>query len=238
MGVGGTDTARGIRFQHAQAVAACLDVLESKDAEVFRVEGADDVIDFETCAAGGARLRVCQAKTRKEPYSWEPGPLVAIIKRWQTLSQAGDAQFAFLTDGSIGPEVAESLQPALRRSRKEELTDADRKYLTSKGLDPDEPLAQRRHRKPQPDADVTLDPVTVRLLRLLEMGAARRRRARGRARQHVVPDRVDAVRPRRHRDRTITRKELSELVGVPLDVIERAQQWTSATEGPTRSPPR
>jgi hypothetical protein len=68
MGVGGTDTARGISFQHAQAVAACLDVLESADANILRVEGADDVIDFELCADGGVRLRVCQAKTRKEPY--------------------------------------------------------------------------------------------------------------------------------------------------------------------------
>src|SRR3954452_9141019 len=112
MGVGGADTARGISFQHAQAVAACLDVLESEDAAELRVEGSDDVIDFEVVASDGRRLRVCQAKTRKEPYRWEPAPLVDIIKRWQSLGQADDAEFEFLTDGSIGPEVADSLRPA------------------------------------------------------------------------------------------------------------------------------
>ncbi len=232
MGVGGTDTARGVSFQHAQAVAACLDVLESKDAELLRVEGADDVIDFEMCASGGARLRVCQAKTLKEPYRWQPGPLVTIIKRWQALTDADHTQFEFLTDGSIGPEVAESLQPALRRSRKAELTGADRAYLTSKGLDPADPLLARvAIESRQPDADVTLDRVALRLLRLLEMGALLADTARAEALVNalfrIVSTRSGAA---NLDDRSITRQELAELIDVPLDVIDHAQQWDVATE--------
>ncbi len=231
MGVGGTDTARGISFQHAQAVAACLDVLESQYAKVLRVEGADDVIDFEMCSDDGERLRVCQAKTRKEPYRWEPGPLVAIIKRWQALDKADDARFEFLTDGSVGPEVADSLLPALRRARKE-LTEVDRKYLKSKDLDPDAPLLKRiAIESRQPDADVTLDRVTFRLLRLLEMGAQPADTARA---EGLVNTLFRTVSTRSGLDdaddRTITRAELSELIGVPLDVIDRAQRWTAETE--------
>ncbi len=232
MGVGGTDTARGISFQHAQAVAACLEVLESKDAELLRVEGADDVIDFEVCASSGARLRVCQAKTRKEPHSWGPAPLVDIIKRWQALNDADDARFAFLTDGSIGPEIADKLQPALRRSRRGELTATDRKYLSSKGLDPDDELLARvAIQSRQPDADVTLDNVTLRLLRLLDMGAQPADVPRAEA---LVNTLFRTVSTRSGRDdiadRTFTRQELSDLVGVALEVIDHAQLWTAATE--------
>ena len=58
MPAGGPPNARGIAFQHAQAVAACVDALESADVEFVRVEGVEDIIDFEICAAGSAAPRL------------------------------------------------------------------------------------------------------------------------------------------------------------------------------------
>jgi hypothetical protein len=227
VGVGGADTARGIAFQHAQAVAACIEALESAEVAYVRFEGADDIVDFEVCAEGGRRLRVCQAKTRKEPYVWGPADIVATIKRWQELADAEDAQFEFLTDGSAGREIAEKLQPALRRARKRNLTDADRTYLASKGLDPgDDLLTRAAVESRQPDADALLDRVSLRVVRLLEMGLTDATTARSESLVNelfrLVSLRAGKTEPD---ERVITRAELSGLVGVALDVIDNTRGW-------------
>ena len=232
MGVGGAETARGIAFQHAQAVAGCVDALESADVEFVRVEGVEDIIDFELCAVSGQRLRVCQAKTRKEPYVWAPGDIVTTIKRWQDLSDASDPQFEFLTDGSAGPELTEKLQPALRRARTGGLTDADRSYLASKGLDATEPLLARvAVESRQPDADVLLDRVAFRIMRLLEIGLGDSSTSRAEALVNelfrLVSVRAGKTDPD---ERVITRVELSSLVGVGLDVIDSTRDWDNAVE--------
>ena len=173
MTVGGTTTSRGIAFQHAQAVFACVEALESAEIAFLRVEGVEDIVDFELCRADRTRLRVCQAKTRQEPYTWTPGEIVGTIVRWKELLDAEDARFEFLTDGSAGPELADKLQPALRRARKGALTDDDCAYLRSKGLVPDDPLLARiAIESRQPDADALLDRASLRVLRLLEIGSS------------------------------------------------------------------
>lgn len=232
MGVGGTDTARGIAFQHAQAVAACIDALESPDVELLRVEGADDIVDFELCGASGRRLRVCQAKTRKEPYVWAPADITATIKRWQALANADDSRFEFLTDGSAGPELTNKLQPALRRARRGQLTDPDKQYLESKGLAPEHPaLARVAIESRQPNADVLLDRVSLRLLRLLEIGMGEVSTARAdtlvNALFRLVSLRAGNDNPD---ERAITRDELSDLVGIALDVIDSTRSWDAAAE--------
>ena len=207
-------------------------MLESAEACELRAEGADDIVDFEVVGSASQRLRVCQAKTRKEPYQWTPAPLVEVIKRWQVLDNATAARFEFLTDGSVGQEVAERFQPALRRARKGELTDDDRAYLAGKGLDAEsEVLGRVAIESRQPDADVTLDRVVVRLMRLLELGAqpadTQQAEALVNALFRLVSTRSGLPTAE---ERVVTRKELSGVVGVPLKVIDRAARWTTETE--------
>jgi hypothetical protein len=228
VGVGGPDTARGISFQSAQAVAACLYALESPEVEMLRVEGVDDVVDFELCGAAGRRLRVCQAKTRKEPYVWAPADVVAIIERWQELDNADDAQFEFLTDGSAGPELADRFQPALRRARMGQLTNADHEFLASKGLSGVDAsvLARVVIESRQPDADAVLDRVSLRLLRLLELGAGDSSTAHAEALVNALFRLVSLKAGNDDPDaRVITRLELSDLVAIPLAVIDGAHAW-------------
>jgi hypothetical protein len=65
--VAGFDTIRGIGFQQASALDGAVDLVLDPEAALLRVEGAEDVVDYETVAADGRRLRVRQAKTRQEP---------------------------------------------------------------------------------------------------------------------------------------------------------------------------
>jgi hypothetical protein len=227
MPAGGADTSRGIAFQHAQAVAACVEALEAAEVEFILVEGVEDIVDFEVCSADGRRLRVCQAKTRKEPYTWAPGDIVTTIGRWKAVPNADDARLEFLTDGSAGPELADELLPALQRARTSSLSDEDRTYLGSKGLDPEDPLLARvAVESRQPEADVVLDRVALRILRLLEIGGSQASTSRAEA---LVNELFRIVSVRAGKDeadeRVITRDELSKLVGVPLETIDATRPW-------------
>jgi hypothetical protein len=224
---GGTATSRGIAFQHAEAVLACVDALENGDVELLRVEGSDDIVDFELCGPDGLRLRVCQAKTRVEPYTWAPGEIVATIKRWQALADSDRAEFQFLTDGSAGKELVDDLLPALRRVREGALTAVDKAYLKKKDLDPADPvLARVAIESRQPDADALLDRVELRMIRLLAMGDtdATLERAGALVNQlyRLVSMRSGAPDVE---NRTITRTELADMIGVPLDVIDSSRLW-------------
>ena len=63
----GVDTIRGIGFQQACAIGDAVDLVIDPGAARLRVEGVEDVVDYETFAADGQRLRVRQAKTRQAP---------------------------------------------------------------------------------------------------------------------------------------------------------------------------
>jgi hypothetical protein len=227
MPVGGAPTSRGIAFQNAQAVVACVQILESAEFASLTVEGVEDIVDFELLNADGVRLRVCQAKTRQDPYTWAPADIVEMIGRWTALNNAEEAEFAFVTDGSAGPELAGRLQPALRRAQRDALTDDDREYLLSKGLDSaDGILARVTIESEQPSADALLDRAADRLLRLLEIGAIGASAERA---NELINElfRLVSVRAGNEKadGRSITRAELSTVIGVPLDVIDNTRPW-------------
>jgi hypothetical protein len=100
--VAGFDTIRGIGFQQACALDDAVDLVLNPEAALLRVEGAEDVVDYETVAADGRRLRVRQAKTRQEPGTWSAGELAPILRAWAELGDADGAEFAFVTDGQLG----------------------------------------------------------------------------------------------------------------------------------------
>lgn len=81
--MGGVDTARGMGFQTACAILQLIRTTEEyPEAEIFRVEGADEAIDFEVRDAQGRPLLLAQAKTRVEPGSWSGPELVRLARRW------------------------------------------------------------------------------------------------------------------------------------------------------------
>jgi len=67
----GSDTFRGCSFQAAFCVSLGLEVLQGA-AEVLVVEGDEDIVDASLEDASGAAQRIIQAKTKAEPYSWQP----------------------------------------------------------------------------------------------------------------------------------------------------------------------
>jgi hypothetical protein len=67
----GSDTFRGCSFQAAFCVSLGLEVLQGA-AEVLVVEGDEDIVDASLEDASGAARRIVQAKTKAEPYSWQP----------------------------------------------------------------------------------------------------------------------------------------------------------------------
>jgi len=100
--VAGVDTIRGIGFQQACAIGDAVDLVIDPGAARLRVEGVEDVVDYETFAADGQRLRVRQAKTRQAPGTWSAGEIAAILDLWVKLDGAENAEFAFVTDGQLG----------------------------------------------------------------------------------------------------------------------------------------
>jgi hypothetical protein len=109
----GTDTIQGIAWQQAATLLRCIDVVEDPQLGALRIEGVDDVIDFETLGADGRLIAARQAKTRVEPYTWGKEELLKVIRRWLDLPAGNDASFEFLTDGSLGPsgvKVRDALQ--------------------------------------------------------------------------------------------------------------------------------
>lgn len=69
-----------------QTACAILQLIRTADqypeAETFRVEGADEAIDFEVRDAQGRPLLLAQAKTRVEPRTWSGPELVRLARRW------------------------------------------------------------------------------------------------------------------------------------------------------------
>ena len=84
-----------------------------------------------------------QAKTKAQPYRWTPKELTDPIVAWLGSTPGDSERFEFVTDGTLGPEVVDDLEPSLRRAADDALTEADRTYLTGKGIDPNEPAAGR-----------------------------------------------------------------------------------------------
>ena len=83
---------------------------------MVRIEGADDVIDYEVLDRDGRRLAVRQAKTRASG-TWGAAELARILCAWGELEDADAAQFAFVTDGRLGTSGTQ-LQDLIFRMRR------------------------------------------------------------------------------------------------------------------------
>jgi len=101
--VPGSDTYRGIGYQHAQAILTALDVLGDLSLGSMRVEGVADVVDIEVFAADGSLRAAKQVKVRAEEYTWGRAELIEVLRRWAVLPDAAHASFEFVTDGRLGP---------------------------------------------------------------------------------------------------------------------------------------
>jgi len=108
----GTDTVRGITFQHCHAILIALDVAADPGLISMRVEGQHDIVDIEVHAAVGSpeqpTERVCRAvqvKSRSARYGWSRSELVQILKRWVEQDDTGSAVFELLTNGKLGPST-------------------------------------------------------------------------------------------------------------------------------------
>jgi hypothetical protein len=218
----GPGATRGFTFQFAWAVASSLAVLEG-EGETLVVEGAEDVVDVQILGRDDRRLRVSQAKTRQEPYTWNPAALVDVIAAWMHLAEDGEARSEFVTDGSLGPSVVANLVPALRRASEGQLTEDDRAWLRERDLDPDASILGRvTVRSRQPSADELLNGAALQVLRFRDLlGGATVAEA-----EAVVNElyRVASLRSGEAdvAARRLTRRDIADIVGVPVDVIDAA----------------
>lgn len=115
--MGGVDTARGMSFQTACAILQLIRTPEEyPEAETFRVEGADEAIDFEVRDAQGRPLLLAQAKTRVEPGSWSGPELVRLARRWGSADPSGTAVLRFLSDAPVHSS-GHALRNAVARAR-------------------------------------------------------------------------------------------------------------------------
>ncbi|OKJ59654.1 ATP/GTP-binding protein [Streptomyces sp. CB02009] len=115
--MGGVDTARGMSFQTACAILQLIRTPEEyPEAETFRVEGADEAIDFEVRDAQGRPLLLAQAKTRVEPGSWSGPELIRLARRWGSADPEGTAVLRFLSDAPVHSS-GHALRNAVARAR-------------------------------------------------------------------------------------------------------------------------
>ncbi|WP_332757936.1 ATP-binding protein [Streptomyces sp. MT206] len=113
----GVDTARGMGFQTACAILQLIRTPDQyPEAETFRVEGADEAIDFEVRDARGRPLLLAQAKTRVEPRTWSGPELVRLARRWGEADPDGTAVLRFLSDGPVQAS-GQAVRDAAERAR-------------------------------------------------------------------------------------------------------------------------
>jgi hypothetical protein len=224
----GADTFRGISFQAAFSVELALEVLEG-EAEVLLLEGTEDVIDARLQDASGAAAKDIQAKTKAEPYVWEPGEVMVVIQRWSVANITDTTRFDFVSDGSLGPTVTSTVVPLLRRASQDALTSDDKKFLAKYEVTASPQILGRVSlRSRQPDARTLLERAVLRVIRLREL-----------------TDPVDTVEAetivlrlfqettlrsgeQQPEQRTLSRVELAEIVGVSLDELDTLEPWSAA----------
>ncbi|MGW1376205.1 NB-ARC domain-containing protein [Streptomyces sp. NPDC002446] len=104
-------------FQTACAILQLIRTSEQyPEAATFRVEGADEAIDFEVRDADDQPLLLAQAKTRVEPGSWSGVELLRLARRWGEADPGGSAVLRFLSDASVHPS-GHALRDAVARAR-------------------------------------------------------------------------------------------------------------------------
>ncbi|MCX5341145.1 NB-ARC domain-containing protein [Streptomyces atratus] len=118
-------------FQTACAILQLIRTPEEyPEAKTFRVEGADEAIDFEVRDAQGRPLLLAQAKTRIEPGSWSGLELVRLARRWGAADPGGTAVLRFLSDAPVHSS-GYALRNAVARARA--VPDPDRWLAECKG---------------------------------------------------------------------------------------------------------
>ncbi|MEV0369365.1 NB-ARC domain-containing protein [Streptomyces sp. NPDC050636] len=177
--MGGVDTARGMGFQTACAILQLIRTSEQyPEAATFRVEGADEAIDFEVLDADDQPLLLAQAKTRVEPGSWSGMELLRLARRWGEADPGGTAVLRFLSDASVHLS-GQALRDAGARARA--VPDPGRWLEECKGLVPASiPLAAEDHallRRLEIETRIgpweqVLDQARLELLRLSPMAMA------------------------------------------------------------------
>jgi len=97
---------RGVAFQHAAAVLACIDALSDSSVASVTVEGGEDIIDFCAYGSSGQIIWVRQLKSRVEGSTWKKSEIVKLVKLWSSSELAGKVPFEFATDGDLSRDMA------------------------------------------------------------------------------------------------------------------------------------
>jgi len=82
----GTDTVRGINYQHAQALVRTIELLREPTWQAIRVEGSSDAVDLEILGAHEEFSRVLQFKTRTSG-TWGRSEVLVAIRKWTEAHQ-------------------------------------------------------------------------------------------------------------------------------------------------------
>lgn len=223
----GADTWRGIAFQAALTASRAMDVLEGQLGDWLDIDAGAEAVDY----ASGTRHDVAlsgQAKTRAEAYDWPPGELAEILKRLIAQAEGADTRLEFVTDGQLSRESSTKLLPALGRAGEGDATQQDWDYLDSYGIRPYMAGALRRlaviTRYDSPPA--LLDRAVRRVRALADLGVALTD-AEAELRVGRLLRRIDKCgSASADAESRLTRREIAEIVGADVDVIDAATPWS------------
>ncbi len=221
----GSDNIRGVNFQNLCVALKCLDMTEEAREATIRIEGKDDIVDFETLNATGEAVYVAQAKSICEPHTWTQSDLASILKAWSALESDTIKTYEFLTNGQCSPRnKIPQVLGNLKASR--EVDQADLDYLGDLGVNAPLPRLRRMHiRTRYGETTHLLSQVINRVARLLEFsrGEPSMKTAESIAEKLFLRvalpggEREEAL-------RTLTRQDLHEILSIPFAAQELS--WT------------
>jgi hypothetical protein len=231
--MGGSDTLRGSTFQIVQALSDVVDLLARERFGAIRLEGQDDVIDYEALDLEGQRIAVWQAKTRQDSDSWGAAELASVLLAWDEVDGAAEVDFTFVTDGRLGPSGQEldALIRAFQRDDDAEALSRGASKLGRSGVTlPSLEVARRVRILPRMGtAEDVLARLEMQILRLLERSRiattddaadAANRLFR---RFFLVGGQVDLAR------RVVSRNEIVAALGINEESLRGGLPWSNAT---------
>jgi hypothetical protein len=231
--VAGFDTIRGIGFQQACALNDAVELVLDPEAALLRVEGAEDVVDYETLAADGRRLRVRQAKTRQEPGTWGAGELASILQAWAELADADDAAFAFVTDGQLGESgvALRRLLEAARAGATQTEIDAMVQAIPRAKLDLPAVSLLRRVELVTRAGTVgsVLERLELRVLRLIERGRVATADDAAAAVDRLFRRLFEVGGARRPGQREVTKQQILDVLGLTGQEVAGGGTWDGQT---------
>ena len=225
----GPDTFRGFSFQSAYSVLLAIEVLEVPP-RYCRLRTYRRAWTRRSRALRRHRtFRSGQDESAAVPVGAEG--VDRSDCRLARLTPGDGERFEFVTDGTLGPEVVDDLEPSLRRAADDALTEADRTYLTGKGIDPDEPAVSRiRISSRLSSGRDLLEKLTIRVMELRQrLGPLSVAEARDGV-NALFTELVLSAGEAEVEKRRISRAEIGGLVGVTLDLIDDAEGWSKDLE--------